>query len=255
VMTEETRRTSQAGITLLELVLAISILVIIMTLNYSILKGVVQAKNIIDDKRDGMFIANSVLTRLARELQMATEARALLPSCASLAGGTPQQQQQAQAAGTPSPNEPRRVLVGEFGALGEDSRNDTLTFLAKEAGQYIPDGGTHSGIVQITYRVEQDPEARKDNSGPKTFLLVRDEVPYQRPPEKACANAIRFPITKDLVSLSFKYYDKKSKAWSDTWNENKSVRLPTIVQFTITLKTPAGQLESYTSSLALRADK
>jgi type II secretory pathway pseudopilin PulG len=254
-MTIKTRRyTSQAGITLLELVLAISILVIIMALNYSILKGVVQAKNIIDDKRDGMFIANSVLTRLARELQMATEGRALLPSCASLTGGAQQQQQQPNGAPS-SPSEPRRVLVGEYGALGQDSRNDTLTFLAKEAGQYIPDGGTHSGIVQITYRVEQDPEARPDKSEVKTYLLVRDEVPYQRPPEKACANAIRFPITKDLVSLSFKYYDKKSKAWSDTWNENRSVRLPTIIQFTVTLKTPAGELESYTSSIALRSDK
>jgi Tfp pilus assembly protein FimT len=249
---KQTRRSSQSGITLLELVLAISILAIIILLNYSILKGVVQTKNVIDDKRDGMFIANSVLTRLARELQMATEARSLLPSCSSIGGGA---QQQGQNAASPAPNEPRRVIVGESGTLAQAARNDTLTFLAKEAGQYIPDGGTHSGVVQITYRVEQDPEAREDNSGAKTYLLVRDEMPYQRPTEKACKNAIRFPITKDLVSLSFKYYDKKTKEWTDTWNENKSVRLPTIIQFTVTLKTPAGDIESYTSSVALRADK
>ena len=32
--------------------------------------------------------------------------------------------------------------------------------MALEGGQYLPDGGTHSGVVQITYRVDKDPEAR-----------------------------------------------------------------------------------------------
>ncbi len=66
------RSSSQSGLTLLEVILAISILAIMMSLNYRILVGIVEAKTAIDDKREGMFIANSVLTRISRELQLAT---------------------------------------------------------------------------------------------------------------------------------------------------------------------------------------
>jgi hypothetical protein len=243
---------SQRGVTLLELILSVSILSAIILLNYSLLRGIIRAKTIIDDKRDGMFIANSVLTRFARELQLATNSRPLLPSCASLSQAP--NGSQAPAGGSGAPSTPRLVLVGEPGKAGGELPSDTLTFLAKEGGQYIPDGGTHSGIVQITYRVEPDPDKSSLSAERKTFLLIRDETPYQRPPTRACKNAIRFPITKDLVSLQFKYFDAKTKQWTDTWTEKQSVRLPSIIQFTLTLKTPAGELETYTSAVALRSD-
>jgi hypothetical protein len=243
---------SQRGVTLLELILSVSILSAIILLNYSLLRGVIRAKTIIDDKRDGMFIANSVLTRFARELQLATNSRPLLPSCASLSQAPNGSQNPAGGSGSGAPATPRLVLVGEPGMTGGELPNDTLTFLAKEGGQYIPDGGTHSGIVQITYRVEPDPDQSSLSAERKTFLLVRDETPYQRPPTRACKNAIRFPITKDLVSLKFTYFDAKTKEWSDTWTDKQSVRLPSIIQFSLTLMTPAGELETYTSAVALR---
>lgn len=243
---------SQRGLTLLELILSVSILSVIILLNYSLLRGVIRAKTIIDDKRDGMFIANSVLTRLARELQLTTASRPLLPSCGTLSQAPNGSQGSSGSSG--AVNTPRLVLVGEPGKTGQGVPNDTLTFLAKEGGQYIPDGGTHSGIVQITYRVEPDPDQSSLSSERKTFLLIRDETPYQRPPTRACKNAIRFPITKDLVSLRFKYFDGKTKEWSDTWTDTKSVRLPSLIQFSLTLKTPAGELETYTSAVALRSD-
>jgi hypothetical protein len=244
---------SEHGLTLLELVLSVGILSLIILLNYSLLRGIIRAKELIDDKRDGMFIANSVLTRLAKEIQLATGSRPLLPSCASLAQtNQPPSGASGGSAGSSSP--PQIVLVGEPGKTGQDLPNDTLTFMAKEGGQYMPDGGTHSGIVQITYRVEPDPDQSTSSAEDRTFLLIRDETPYQRPATRACQNAVRFPITKDLVSLKFSYYDAKTKEWSDTWTENKSVRLPSMIQFSLTLKTPAGKLETYTSSVAIRGD-
>lgn len=231
------------GFTLLEVTIAISILSVMVLLNYKTIRGLIEAKLLLDDKRDGMFIANSVLTRISREIQLATSQRALLPPCDSL-GPVPAG---AAAAGTaaPDPAAPRLVFKSEESGIGA---GPSLTFLAKEAGQYIPDGGTHSGIVQITYRIEEDPDQR--GARERTLLLVREEVPHRLPATRACADVIRFPITKNLVSISFQFFDKRAEEWSASWSNEKSVRLPNIVQFKLTLATPQGQ-ETYTTAVPI----
>ncbi len=231
------------GFTLIEVTLAIAILSVMVLLNYKTIRGLIEAKLLLDDKRDGMFIANSVLTRISREIQLATSQRALLPSCDSLG---PLPAGAAAANATPAPNAgPRLVFKSEDSALGQ---GPSITFLAKEAGQYIPDGGTHSGIVQITYRVAEDPDQK--GARERTMLLIREEVPHRLPANKACAGVIRFPITKNLVSLSFQFFDKRTGEWSSTWAEEKAVRLPNIVQFKLILATPQGP-ESYTTAVPI----
>jgi prepilin-type N-terminal cleavage/methylation domain-containing protein len=237
------KQTRCSGFTLIEVTLAIAILSVMVLLNYKTIRGLIEVKLLLDDKRDGMFIANSVLTRIAREIQLATAQRALLPACDSL-GPVPAGAATTNA--TPAPNAgPRLVFKAEESSMGP---GPTLTFLAKEAGQYIPDGGTHSGIVQITYRVTEDPDQK--GAQERTLLLVREEVPHRLPATKACADVIRFPITKNLVSLSFQFYDQKNQEWSTSWTEQRSVRLPNIVQFSLTLATPQGQ-ETYTTAIPI----
>lgn len=228
-------RPTQRGITVIEVTMALAILVVMMTLNYNVITGVVRAKAAVDDQREGMFIANSVLTRIARELQLAVKSGSIIQCDTS---APPQQA-----------NPP--VFLGEQSSGNKGGRADTLTFLAREAGQYMPDGGTHSGLVQITYRVEADPEQKDSkNAG---LLLVRDEVPHGKDQKKACGTAIRFPITKNLVSLQFQYFDKRSTEWLSEWTGPKAYTLPSIVQFTLSLQSPEGVVLTYTSAVAIRA--
>lgn len=233
----------RSGFTLIEVALAISILSVMVLLSYKTIRGLIEVKLLLDDKRDGMFIANSVLTRLSREIQLATKDRPLLPPCDSVAMMMPG----ALAANpTPAPaTGPQPVFRSEEGSTSE---GPSLTFLAKEAGQYVPDGGTHTGIVQITYRIADDPDQK--GAREPTRLLIREEVPYHRSAPKACAGAIRFPITKNLVSLKFQFFDKQNESWSSTWSANQSTKLPDIVQFSLTLATPQG-LETYTTALPI----
>jgi prepilin-type N-terminal cleavage/methylation domain-containing protein len=238
-------RASQ-GFTLLEVTIAIAILAVMLTLNYKILKGVIGAKQLIDDRRDGMYIANSVLTRMVRELQLAVK-RPILPSCDSAMAQNPA----TNPGDTPNPTDPQQpgskpVLIGEAGLNGA-----SITFLAKEAGQYIPDGGTHAGVVQITYRVAKDPEQK--GSGDDGLVLVREELPNTKPLARACKSVLRFPITNNLVDLRFRFYDGKTKEWSEAWTGQQSTKLPEIIQFTISLKSPAGAVQSYTTSVHINS--
>lgn len=241
------RHRNSAGFTLLEVILAISILSVMVALSYRVITGIIEAKRLLDDQRDGMFIADAVLTRLSRELQLTANKRPLLPACDSVTTSTGN----TGSSSNPAATMPSLYLLGEEKQLGMNLRGDSLTFVAREAGQYIPDGGTHSGVVQITYRVAPDPD--QANSRDATYLLVRDEIPYRRPVDRACQAALHFPITKNLVGLEFMYLDKRTNQWTTSWGDDKMGRLPQVIQFKLTLSTPGGQLQTLTSAVALRA--
>lgn len=224
----------QGGFTLLEVILAISILSIMLTLSYQVLTGILRSKQILDDKREGMYIANSLLTRIAKELQL-TVKRPLLPGCESISSAPNPNQGQSRA-----PYISTQTVDGGM----------SLSFIAQEAGQYIPDGGTHSGLVQITYRPAKPPP-EDDVQDKDIFYLIREEIPYTKPLETACKNALRFPIANNLAQVSFKFYDARNRAWSDMWDAENSRRLPSIIQFTAILQTPLGKRETYTSAIKL----
>lgn len=232
----------QSGYTLIEVILALSILVMMFGIMYSLVSGTVSTKVELDNARDTTFLANSVLGRLTRELQLATNSSGsgLMAPCGSAAAPAP------AAAGTPSAG-PIVRMRGEKDDKG-GSASDTLTFLAKGGGQFIPGGGTQSGTVQIEYRVQKDPEAKDDAA---VYSLVRDERPLSKDLTSSCKQLIRFPITDNLTGLEFKYYSAKQDAWSDTWGSGKNVGLPDVIQLTVGFKSKDGKVDSYTTAVRL----
>ncbi len=224
------RAHTSSGFTLIEVVIAIAILAVMMTINYRILRGIVEAKKQIDDRREGMYIANSILTRMSKEIQLAVK-RPLLPSqnAAAGVGGQPSQQ---------------RVFLGTSSLDGA-----SITFMARDAGQYVPDGGTHSGVIQLRYSAQRDPE-QTDSS---LLAMVREEVPSIKPIARAYKNALRFPISNNLKSLNFRYYDGQEKQWAATWDDQRANKLPTIVEYTIELQTPGGIIQNYTGAVKLHS--
>lgn len=224
---------AEAGLTLVEVIFALAILAFMVSINYKILIGVIESRQLIDDRREGMYIANSVLTRLSREIQLAVK-KPMLPANGSAAAGSSVSN---STTGQPS-------LIGESGIGGT-----TLTFMAKDAGQHIPDGDPHVGLVQITYRVAEDPEQR-EGKGSK-LLLIRDEVANTKPLADAYKKALHFPITSNLKSLSFRFFDSTANEWTDAWTAAQAPRLPKIIEFTVTLETPRGRTNTYTSAVHL----
>lgn len=236
--------------------MALTILSLIVLTSYQLLKSVIEAKVVLDQNREATFIGNSILTRLTRELQLAEVGRPLLQDCSSSSSSAPSSAPATGPAptttGTPAPTGGTQInLIGEEKSIGLSERGDSITFLAREGGQYVPDGGTHSGVVQITYRVEKDPDQPDSNSKP-SYLLIRDEMPYRKPVSKACADAIRFPISKDVLSLEFSYYDKKSESWQNEWGTGKFIKLPQMIQFKLKLKGPEDTVRIYTTAVAVR---
>jgi prepilin-type N-terminal cleavage/methylation domain-containing protein len=224
----------EQGFTLIEIALALGILSVMVLLNYNMITTLVESKMEIDDQRDSVFVANSVLSRLTRELQLASSNPKLVPPCEN-------------ASSDPTARLPA-ALLSENGSQGS-GKGQSLIFSSRSAAQYIHNGKSHSGPVQISYLVEQDPDQKGgDTPG---LLLIRDEIPNRPPFDAACKDVIRFPITNRLVTISYKFFDKTSNEWSDTWEGTKASKLPNIIQFTMMLKSDKGRVTSYTTAVNL----
>lgn len=236
----------QAGFTLVELVIAIALLTVIMSVAYSALSAIVRSKSALDDGRDADLTANALLLRMTRELSSIV----LKPTDGNLNPCPPHTPQSAN----------QTTILGLRETLTNGERGDSLTFIAANAAQYMPDGSSHSTLVQISYRIE---ELAENEEGPLSYVLIREEIPYPGPKTAprgsnlpsgvapACGQMFRFPLSDRVKSLKFQYYDAQNQRWEDSiggQNTNPRARL---IRFSLTLVSPLGIERSYATSVPI----
>lgn len=218
--------TIQRGFTLVELVIAVSILSIILTVAYSSLSYIIRTKKLLDDRRDISAVANAVLLRVSREIQLAAAMNLVAPPGGRPSGLIPQ-------------------FEGVSKSIDTGEQGDSVNFMAQEAGQYVPGGLANVGTVMIRYRVEKDPDSPRGQ--PSSYFLIRDEVPDIRPSAKAWEKLMTFPIAKNVVRFELSYYDQEKNKWNKDWTERKG--LPTLVRMVLALRSPAGVIHEYMTVL------
>ena len=216
--------------------IALSIMSVVMVTAYGALRQITQSKGILDDSRNTQKMANAILSRITREFQLAYDGVTIMPPKNNLQKKYP----------------PNTHLIGESKNIATDARGDSVRFLALEGGQYIPDGGAHSGIVQIYYRVEKDPDGLKEGDQ-DLYYLVREETPYVRPFKDAYEKQnMVFPITKRLAHLNISYFDSEQEKWYNEWGKQKQTELPALIYFSLGVVSPQGRVETFTSIVPIR---
>ncbi|RMD87141.1 MAG: prepilin-type N-terminal cleavage/methylation domain-containing protein [Candidatus Dadabacteria bacterium] len=234
-MAEKRPHERRHGFTLIEITIAIAILAFIGGITFYSVIQIIQSKKILDDRDDAQRIAIAVLNRMTRELQLAYSGIGLMPR--------------------PESGSKRRLpsninLIGKPKKLPNGKRGDSIRFIALEGGQYLPDGGTHSGVVQIMYRVEENPETKDDKI--PTYVLVREEIPIIMPVEKAFAKMMVFPVSERILSLSFRYYDEEEDTWVNTWGQGDRVKLPLQIELRLEILSPQGIVHKIVTAVPLR---
>lgn len=231
----------KSGFTLVEVVIAISILSIIFGTAYSVITQIISTKRMLDDRRDISTTASSIIRRLSRELQLviADSGKPLVFINSSKFGG---------------------ASVYFYGESGNSSSGEgtSIHFLAQEGGQYLPDGGTHTGLVEINYRLVRDPEGDKSD----VYSLVREETPYVSLPrsnnprlyqealEKARQKRIIFPIAENVVAFDVKYYDLYNDTWVKEWGTSMN-EAPAMIHYSVSLVSPLGSVQKYATTVPI----
>jgi prepilin-type N-terminal cleavage/methylation domain-containing protein len=241
-----------SGFTLIELLIAITLLAVIMSVAYSALAAIVQSKTYLDDGRDADMLANAVIMRLTRELSSIE----LRPA----ATGGPLSSIIRCDTTDPAPGQPV-ALQSIQETLTNGKRGDQIVFIASNVGQYIPDGEVHSGLVQISYRIEDSPE---EDAIEGASMLVREELPFpgrsssralSAITRRACERILRFPITNRLSSLKFEFYDERNQKWEQSIGTGNNSFTPRLARFSIQLISTLGVLRTYSSSVPIRSEQ
>jgi type II secretion system protein J len=231
-MTSSPPRARPNGFTLIEITIAVTILGVLLFAGYSALSNISWGKKIVDDKRELRLIAAGVIHRLTRELQLGFGQIPLLPPRDNL----------------DKPYPPKIVFLAESSTLDTGAPGDSITFMTLEGGQYLPDGGRHSGVVQVTYRLDREEGV---SSGP--YHLVREETPHIRPPKKAYSKTMIFPITNAMTSLDFSFYDDVNSTWVETWGTEGTDGLPRLVKIRFTVRSALGDERAFGTIVAIRS--
>lgn len=216
----------QHGFTFVEIVLAISILAIIMTVTQGILIQMIRTKKTLDNMRDIDLVLNNISNRLNREFQLIQkESLPLEIECNS----------STVTAGNQIP------VCGES-IEKKGIRMDSISFMSKNAkqylrGKYFAKSKRISDLVYIRYRVEKGEKEKGETFSDEKYWLIRDEIPViGKKGERELQNdsKMTFPVYKDISEFKIRYYDSSEESWEDSWNKQDA--LPSLIEFTIKIK-------------------
>lgn len=205
--------------------MALAVVSILLVVAFGSLSSISRSKKTLDDYQDVYLVAQSLLRRVTRELQLVTcEIDSNLACTRGKGIILPPDAEDGNAGAT------------FLARSNQASKESQITFLAMEAGQYLPDSGARSGLVQITYRLA------KEKADDELYSFVRDEIPYIFPAEEAYKKIVSFPVTKNVISFSFALYDRDSDSWTEEWGTKPSntATLPTLIKFTLVMRSQSG---------------
>lgn len=219
-----------AAFTLIEVVLALGIMGFMLSIGWGALRNVAESRRVLNERQDLELVGQAIITRLVREFQLATGSLSLMP-----------------------PSNNQQLKFGQQDSFlaegGGDNGKITLTFLALEGGQYLPDGGRHSGVVQLSYRIVPTPPS--ENRPADSLSLIRSELPYLRPFSKAYEQEIVFPVSHDLVDASFEFYDANQAKWARSWTPSSNTGIPTMIRLSISIRSKTGRVNRYSTAVAI----
>ena len=229
--------TKASGFTLIEILVALAIFGSLLTFVFRLLDQVTHTQQLVDERQGQLAIANSILDRLSRELQLAQKNNNTPLMARPLSGVT--------AGGK------TMFFIGQQNKLSNDLRGDTITFMVLEGGQALPGRPAPQGAVQITYRMAPDPD--KDGE----FILVREESPFvvnSGNPAIPAQGRTPAPIANKLLSFQASYLVGSTDTWTSEWGQRTSDPMPSMIAFIFTVAgNDGGKPKTFFSSVVINS--
>jgi general secretion pathway protein J len=193
-------RRSRRGMSLLEAMVGIAILLVMTVVTYSVLDSTIQTRNLLAERDGTTRSARVTLGRLRREVQLA-----FLSS------------------------HPEAVNTYETVFVGTDDNPDRL-FFASLAHQRLYRDSRESDQTEITVWAEPSPERGQG------YTLYHREAP--RVDEEPHEGGVIYPIATNVRTFNVQYLDSRTNEWTDEWDTrtvDQANRLPRAIRLGIVL--------------------
>lgn len=245
-------RPNEQGLTLIELLLVTLLLSVLFTILYGTLNGLIRARNTVDRERLATLTAQSVYSRLTRELLNGASSPALRQ--ADNPNGT--------SSGSSSPRANAQPRLSNSSVRGIRKRlgaNDghILRFISANTGQEVANGPTNFGPLEIEYRLEEQKNddgtvaTATDNNGRQQSLwqLVREESPAGSLPTNVLdPKTIIAPVASNVTEFRCRYL--VNGRWQAEWpGSQTAARTPQAIEVTLKLRPPDSLEETFRSAL------
>ena len=153
---------------------------------------------------------------------------------------------------------PVRVATAVFQGVGAGSGQflDQARFAISSRPPFGPIGGTGGRVLVTYYLAEQE-------GAPQTYLLVRSEKPLPKPGAGAVAadgteeegQEVRTLVVDNVAGLLLRYLDGISGQWTDNWDSTQpgatERQLPIAVEVALYLYDDAGAVHDYSTIVDL----
>ena len=200
------RRRPQAGLTLIEVMIAVSILVVMMTLGWKTIASTSDTRRTFTAFEERNHELRMALGRMAADFESAY-----------LSKNEDTNQ-----------DHPRTMMVGKSSSKAPEIRFSTLNHRVLWAD------ANESEQTVIQYLTHPDPE----NSSILDWVRREQRRPSNQPPEEEPADYD--VLVHDIQQVKLEYWNWKSSDWQDTWNttqaDSQKGQLPTRVRITLTVK-------------------
>jgi general secretion pathway protein J len=211
------RQRSQAGFTLLEVLLALSILGFLTATLYGTFSRTTKIKRRLEQAQERVHVARVALMRMSREIEMAflsDSENMFIPE--------------------------RRTLF--IGASGGESDELRFSWFGK---QRLRAAGGEADTSVVMYYLEPDPEDRS------IMNLMRRETYRLDAADPKSVPGEAYVLCPNVRKVKFNYWDFRKKEWREDWSTLGAAGqqyLPTHVRIWLTLVDERGQEVTYFSS-------
>lgn len=211
------------GFTLLEIILAVTILALIGTMIYSGFAQTSLNKARVEEDVDHSRVVHMALERMAHELTMAFVSTHV----------------------NPSPD----LRVVQTGFIGKDHGSDDRIDFTSFSHRRLYRNAKESDQNEISYFVTEDPDDPKEH-----VLARREQNRIDQDPRKGGKSQILVP---NVTEFNVEYFDPLISEWVQTWDSQNMLaqpnRLPTQVRIRLSVEDPRrpGQIETFGTRVTL----
>ena len=230
----------ESGLTLVELIVVAALLVLMTSIIFGTITGIIRTRNQLDSNRQATNVARYAIQRISQDLRNRV-AEPLVPT---------DEESSKQSSSSSSSSASSSYMIGK-NQQKDGADSDVLRFITLNGAQAVIGGASNFGRVEVLYELAKagklksisDSMSNKEGS----FVLIRQEAPAGiKKKELREQSLLSLPIAENVAYLNFRYYTNGK--WLEQWGSGQA-KLPDAIEIALGVFNGNGTVTNYKTAI------